>query len=143
MMFIRRSVTALFVIAAVTATTAFAQSSTTKKTAAKSSDPIVQDRPLSEWVADLSGAAPYTRVSAAYAVGSAGPAAKSAVPALIENLSSENSAVRYSSTLALGEIGPDASAAVPALQKALDDRSEDVAAMAKKSLKLITGEAAE
>jgi HEAT repeat protein len=144
MTFIRRSMTALIVLCAVLAASAFAQSSTTKtKGKAKTSDPIVQDRPLSEWVADLGGAAPYTRVSAAYAVGSAGPAAKSAVPALIENLSSENSAVRYSSTLALGEIGPDAAAAVPALQKALDDRSEDVAAMARKSLKLITGEAVE
>jgi hypothetical protein len=51
--------------------------------------------------------------------------------------------VRYASTLALGEIGPDAAAAVPALQKELDDRNDDVAHMAKKSIKLITGEAVE
>ncbi len=68
---------------------------------------------------------------------------KPAVPALIENLGNESGPVRYSSALALGEIGPDAAAAVPALQKLLDDRNDDVAHMAKKSLKLITGEAVE
>ncbi len=141
MTLLQRSLT-LLVLAAMAAVPAFAQSGAAKPKA-KGGDPIVQDRPLSAWIADLSGDAPYTRVSAAYAVGSAGPAAKSAVPALIENLSSENASVRYSSTLALGEIGPDAAAAVPALQKELDDRNDDVAHMAKKSLKLITGEAAE
>lgn len=139
---IRRSLTALFVLFIALAAPALAQSSTTK-VKAKGGDPIVQDRPLSAWIADLAGDAPYTRVSAAYAVGSAGPAAKAAVPALIENLSSENASVRYSSTLALGEIGPDAAAAVPALQKELDDRNDDVAHMAKKSIKAITGEAVE
>ncbi len=137
MTFIRRSGTALLVLATLCVVPLLAQSK------AKNSDPIVQDRPLSEWIADLGGAAPYTRVSAAYAVGSAGAAGKPAVPALIENLSSENNSVRYSSTLALGEIGPGAAEAVPALQKELDDRNEDVAAMARKSLKKITGEVAE
>ena len=141
MMSIRRSSIALFVLVVALTVSAFAQSST--KVKAKGGDPIVQDRPLSAWIADLGGDAPYTRVSAAYAVGSAGPAAKAAVPALIENLSSENASVRYSSTLALGEIGPDAATAVPALQKELDDRNDDVAHMAKKSIKLITREASE
>ena len=141
MMSIRRSITALLVLVVACTASAFAQSSAKPK--AKGGDPIVQDRPLSPWITDLAGDAPYTRVSAAYAVGSAGPAGKAAVPALIENLSSENASVRYSSTLALGEIGPDAAAAVPALQKELDDRNDDVAHMAKKSLKLITGEAVE
>jgi len=141
MTFIQPSITALLVLAAVTTASASAQAPTAKK--GKGNDPIVQDRPLSAWIADLGALAPYTRVSAAYAVGSAGPAGKAAVPALIENLSNENGAVRYSSTLALGEIGPDAAAAVPALQKALDDRNDDVSQMAKKSIKLITGESVE
>src|SRR4029077_16868027 len=94
-------------------------------------DPIVQDRPLSAWIADLGGDAPYTRVAAAYSVGSAGPAGQPAVPPLISNLSNENATVRYASTLALGEIGPDAAAAVPPLQKELDDREGDVAHMAR------------
>jgi len=139
---IRRSFNALLVLSIVFTAQALAQSGTTKPKA-KGGDPIVQDRPLSAWITDLAGDAPYTRVSAAYAVGSAGPAAKAAVPALIQNLSSENASVRYSSTLALGEIGPDAAAAVPALQKELDDRNDDVAHMARKSIKLITGEAVE
>ncbi|MBP2648714.1 MAG: hypothetical protein H6Q77_2338 [Gemmatimonadetes bacterium] len=139
MKFVRRSATALLILAAVSVASAAAQA----KPKAKAGDPIVQDRPLSAWIADLGAAAPYTRVSAAYAVGSAGPAGKPAVPALIENLSNENGAVRYSSTLALGEIGPDAAAAVPALQNALDDRNDDVSQMAKKSLRLITGESTE
>ena len=141
MMLIRRSSIALLVLLAALSASAFAQSS--GKAKPKGGDPIVQDRPLSEWIADLGGDAPYTRVSAAYAVGSAGSAAKAAVPALIENLASENATVRYASTLALGEIGPDAAAAVPALQKELDDRNDDVAHMARKSIKLITGEAVE
>jgi HEAT repeat protein len=142
MTFFRRSLAALFVIAAIAAAPAFAQSSASKPKA-KTADPIIQDRPLSAWISDLGAAAPYTRVSAAYAVGYGGAESKPAVPALIENLSSESGPVRYSSALALGEIGPAASAAVPALQKLLDDRNDDVAHMAKKSLKLITGESVE
>lgn len=142
MTFFRRSLAALLVIATAFAASVFAQSSTAKPTS-KGSDPIVQDRPLSAWIADLSADAPYTRTAAAYAVGSAGAAGKPAVPALIANLSSESGPVRYSSVLALGEIGPAAAEAVPALEKALDDRNDDVAAMAKKSLKKITGEAVE
>jgi hypothetical protein len=139
MTFIRRSMTALLVCIAVLAAPVFAQS----KSKAKAGDPMVQDRPLSAWILDLDGAAPYTRVAAAYAVGSAGAVAKPAVPALIANLGSESNPVRYSSALALGEIGPPATEAVPALQKLLDDRNDDVAHMAKRSLKSITGESVE
>jgi len=139
MTFVRRSMAAFLVCIAVLAAPLFAQA----KTGAKPGDPIVQDRPLSAWIQDLDGAAPYTRVSAAYAVGSAGAAAKPAVPALIANLSAESNPVRYSSALALGEIGPAAADAVPALQKLLDDRNDDIAHIAKKSLKQITGEAVE
>jgi hypothetical protein len=142
MTFFRRSLAALLVLVAVTTASALAQSATAKPKA-NAADPIIQDVPLSTWITDLGAPAPYTRVAAAYAVGYGGAIAKPAVPALIANLSNENSAVRYSSTLALGEIGPGAAAAVPDLQKLLDDRNEDVAHMAKKSLKLITGEAVE
>jgi hypothetical protein len=142
MMFIRRSLTALLLLVAVVAASAFAQS-TTSKPKNNATDPMIQDVPLSTWITDLSAPAPYTRVAAAYAVGYGGAISKPAVPALIANLGNESSAVRYSSTLALGEIGPGAAAAVPELQKLLDDRNEDVAHMAKKSLKLITGEAVE
>jgi len=51
--------------------------------------------------------------------------------------------VRYSSALALGEIGPGAKEAVDPLKKLLEDRNEDVAAMARKSIKKISGEVVE
>ena len=142
MTFIRRSLAAFLVLVAVVTASAWAQAATPKPKT-NTTDPIIQDVPLSTWIADLGAPAPYTRVAAAYAVGYGGAISRPAVPALIENLSNESSAVRYSSTLALGEIGPGAAAAVPELQKLLDDRNEDVAHMAKKSLKLITGEAVE
>ncbi len=114
------------------------------KKPAKGAEPSFDNRPLHEWITDLSGVSPYTRHAAAYAIASMGPAAKSAVPALVKNLTDESSAVRYSSALALGEIGPDAQEAVPALKQVVDeDRSEDVAHMARKSLKRITGEVVE
>lgn len=103
-------------------------------------EPEFQDRPLSAWVEDLHGMAPYTRNQAAYAIGGMGPAAKSAVPALIEALKDPEATVRFPVCIALREIGPDAIAAVPALREALDDRNDDVAAMARKALIKITGE---
>jgi HEAT repeat protein len=100
---------------------------------------VFQGRPLSAWIKDLKAAAPQTRNAAAYSIGSFGPAAKSAVPALIDALNDPVAAVRYPVCIALREIGPDAAAAVPALQKALDDPNDDVAAIARKALKAITG----
>jgi HEAT repeat protein len=69
-----------------------------------------------------------------------GPAAKSAVPALIAALDDPDPVVRFPVCIALREIGPDAKEAVPALTKALDDRNDDVAAMARKAIITITGE---
>ena len=69
-------------------------------------EPTFQDRPLSAWIADLKGMAPYTRNQAAYAIGSMGPAAKAAVPALIEALSDPEPTVRFPACIALKEIGP-------------------------------------
>jgi HEAT repeat protein len=69
-----------------------------------------------------------------------GPAAKAAVPALIEALGDPDAAVRFPVCVALREIGPEAREAVPALTKALDDRSDDVAAMARQALIKITGQ---
>lgn len=107
---------------------------------AASSDPVFQGRKLSEWVADLSAAAPLTRSQAAYAISALGPKAKSAVPALIKELDDPAPTARYPVIYALGEIGPDAKEAIPALQKLTDDRVEDIAHMAKKSIKKINGE---
>ncbi len=103
-------------------------------------EPTYDDRPLSAWVEDLKGMAPYTRNQAAYAIAGMGPAAKAAVPALIEALHDSEAAVRFPVCIALKEIGPDAAAAVPALREALEDRNDDVAAMARKAIRSITGE---
>lgn len=110
---------------------------------AKGSEPTFDNRTLTEWIADLSGVAPYTRVAAAYAIASMGPEGAPAVPALAANLKSDEPTVRYTSALALGEIGPNAAAAVPDLRALLEDRNDDIVHMAKKSLKRITGEASE
>ncbi len=106
----------------------------------KAREPQFQGRSLSSWVADLKGAAPYTRNAAAYAIGGMGADARPAVPALIAALKDPEATVRFPVCIALREIGPAAKDAVPALTEALDDRNDDVAAMARKALIKITGE---
>ncbi len=104
-------------------------------------EPFLDGRPLSAYLTDLAdAAAPYTRNNAAYSIARMGPAAKSAVPALIRALKDPDAAVRFPVCIALREIGPDAREAVPALTEALEDRSDDVAAMARRALIKITGE---
>jgi HEAT repeat protein len=106
----------------------------------KPKEPAFDGRPLSSWIADLKAAAPATRNAAAYAISGMGPAAKAAVPALVEALKDEsNPTVRYPVCIALLEIGPGAKEAVPALTEALDDRNDDVAAMARRAIRSITG----
>jgi HEAT repeat protein len=109
----------------------------------KGGEPSFDNRTLSSWIGDLTADAPYTRVAAAYAIASMGADAKPAVPVLMANLKAENATVRYTSALALGEIGPNAADAVPALKALTDDQSDDVAHMARKSLKRIIGEPSE
>jgi HEAT repeat protein len=100
-----------------------------------------EGRPLSAWIKDLKAPAPQSRSAAAYAISGMGAAAKSAVPALIEALSDSEPAVRFPVCVALREIGPPAAAAVPKLQELQDnDRSDDVAFMAKKAIRAIKGE---
>lgn len=107
----------------------------------KIKEPEYDGRPLSSWIVDLkTAAAPYSRNVAAYAISGMGPAARAAVPALIEALDDPAATVRFPVCVALREIGPDAKDAVPALTKALDDHNEDVAAMARKAILRITGE---
>jgi hypothetical protein len=104
-------------------------------------EPLFEGRPLSAWVGDLHALAPQTRNAAAYVISGMGPAAASAVPALIERLqdSTEVASVRFPVCVALREIGPAAKEAVPALTQALDDTNEDIANMARQALKSITG----
>lgn len=127
----------LTVLAALGASLALAGSAV----AQAPTEPFLDGRPLSAYVVELAEAlAPLTRNNAAYSIARMGPAAKSAVPALIKALNDPEPAVRFPVCIALREIGPDAKDAVPALTEALEDRNEDVAAMARRALMAITGE---
>jgi HEAT repeat protein len=101
-------------------------------------EPVSRGRPLSEWIADLKAAAPATRNAAAYEIASLGPAAKPAVPALIEALDDPDAAVRFPVTVALGEIGPDATAAVPRLKQMMfEEINDEIAAAARRAIRRI------
>lgn len=107
----------------------------------KSTEPTYQDKPLKYWIGELKALAPMTRNAAAYAISGMGPQAKSAVPALIEALKNpdEINTVRFPILVAFREIGPDAKEAVPAITPFVDDRNEEISAMARKAIKAITG----
>ena len=111
--------------------------------AAKSAtDTVADGRRLSEWVADLKADAPQTRNAAAYEISGLGPAAASAVPALIEALDDPSPSVRFPVTVALGEIGPAAADAVPRLKKMMDEEiNDEIAASAKRAIRRIKPEA--
>jgi len=74
-----------------------------------------------ELIRALNDPAAYVRAPAADALGSIGPAAKTAVPGLGDRLftTAEQAYVWRSAAAALGNIGPDAAGALPALQRAL------------------------
>lgn len=114
----------------------------TQAEAQKAKEPTFDGRNLTSWIADLNAAAPQTRNAAAYAISGMGPAAKAAVPALVAVLMDKDTpaSVRFPVCVALREIGPDAKDAVPALTTALDDLNEDVAMMARRAIRAITGE---
>lgn len=97
------------------------------------------ERNLSQWVAELKTApAPQTRNAAAYEISGLGPAAASAVPALIDALDDPAATVRYPVTVALGEIGPAASAAVPRLKQMMEEETNDeLASAARRAIRRI------
>jgi HEAT repeat protein len=126
------------------ATPAAAQQKASPPQPAALASVTAEGRPLSAWINDLKSPAPQTRNAAAYAISTIGPRAKAAVPALIAALDDPASSVRYPVCVALREIGPAAAAAVPKLEEVRDnDKSEDVAFMAKMALRHIQGETAE
>jgi len=130
------------IMAAGTALLTLAAAASAQQRSASHAQPSWRGRPLSAWVQDLKTAqAPYSRNMAAYAISGMGPAAASAVPALIEALNNpdEVNTVLYPIEVALREIGPAAAAAVPALQKKVDYPNDDVSHMARQALKAITG----
>lgn len=103
--------------------------------------PEYDGKPLKYWIGELKAAAPQSRNAAAYAISGMGAQAKSAVPALVAALNNptEVNTVRYPIMVALREIGPDAKDAVEALTPFVDDRNEEISAMARKAIKAITG----
>jgi HEAT repeat protein len=106
--------------------------------AAAGQEPVSRGRPLREWIADLKAAAPAVRNAAAYEIASMGPAAKAAVPALVEALDDPDPAVRFPVTVALGEIGPEAVAAVPRLKQMMfEEINDEIAAGARRAIRHI------
>lgn len=107
----------------------------------KAKEPEYDGKPLTYWIKELKAIAPQSRNAAAYAISGMGAEAKPAVPALAEALSnpSEQNVVRFPILVALREIGPDGKDALPAIEPFLDDRNDEIAAMARKAIKAITG----
>jgi HEAT repeat protein len=127
-----RALGALSLLFLLATGSAFAQSPSGAK------EPVSKGRPLSEWIADLKGAAPSTRNAAAYEIASMGPAAAAAVPALIEALGDPDPAVRFPVTVALGEMGPAAKAAVPRLQQMMfEEINDEITAGARRAIRRI------
>jgi HEAT repeat protein len=132
-----RALGALSLLFVLATGSAFAQSAAGGKEPV-SKEPVSKGRPLSEWVADLKGAAPATRNAAAYEIASMGPAAAAAVPALIEALDDPDPAVRFPVTVALGELGAAAKAAVPRLQQMMfEEINDEIAAGARRAIRRI------
>jgi HEAT repeat protein len=80
------------------------------------------------------------RVGAAVYLGNIGPAAKEAIPDLIEALKDKDEDVREQAATALGKTGAEARPAVPALRLALQDDAGGVRKAAAGALTQITGE---
>jgi HEAT repeat protein len=76
-------------------------------------------------------------LEACQSLGRMGPAAKSAIPTLVQALKSKDGGVRQGAAEALGQIGKDAKAALPELKKLTGDIDPDVQAAAKEAIKRI------
>jgi len=87
---------------------------------------------VSRWTAEIGDARPEIRVAAVRALGSAGPEAKVAVPALLRVIDEDE--LRLEVIRALAAIGPEAKMAIPALIEALRDGDRDVRAGAGAAL---------
>lgn len=83
----------------------------------------------------------YVRANAAEALGSIGPEAEAAIPALLESLQDWQAEVRKAAADALGNIGPTAKEAVPDLTRLLRDKESGVRGFAARALGKIGSEA--
>jgi hypothetical protein len=82
----------------------------------------------------LDDADPRVRGLSAQRIGGMGPAAASAVPALVRLLREPYEGSRNSACIGLRGIGPGAKAALPALREALNDPSQDVQRFAQRAI---------
>jgi HEAT repeat protein len=94
------------------------------------------DRALAVLI-DLLGEGGGIAADAAFGLGTVGPAASPAVPALVKLLAEGQRRGRLSAAYALGRIGPAAREAVPALKAALSDDDPRVAQNAREALRSI------
>jgi HEAT repeat protein len=74
---------------------------------------------------------------AIWTLGSIGPAAQGAVPALAGLLDDPRAGTRCQAAIALGKIGPPAAGAAPALERRLEDEDAEVRRFAADALKKI------
>src|SRR4051812_4830610 len=81
---------------------------------------------LQFWVERLRDRDASKRLHAVTVLGSLGPRARAALPALLEALPDPSLEVRRLAAVALGEVGPEGCLAVPALIQALQDEDETV-----------------
>jgi hypothetical protein len=140
-----RHLMAAALLAALTAGSASAQQHAGKGTtnvglAHNKKEVTYEGRTVASWATDLTSDSPLTRTVACYTLSGMGVEAKSAVPALIKALDDQVVTVRYGAAYALGEMGPAGESALEKLEKMTDDQNDDIAHIAKKSIRKIKGE---
>jgi HEAT repeat protein len=82
-------------------------------------------QPAAFWIGQLASEDEHARRRAAYAIGRIGPAAKAAVPTLVELLEDRHGEVRWYALYALGRVGPASAEAVPTIIKSMQDKNND------------------
>jgi HEAT repeat protein len=90
-----------------------------------------------KWFVGYTTRSAHNHFSAAFGFQALGPAAKSAVPTLINLLGDKDEDIRKTSSRALGSIGTEAQDAVPGLIKHLSDPARDVAVSSAEALENI------
>lgn len=100
-------------------------------------EPVLEGRPLSEWIADLQSNDVNRQLMAAWAIGALGADAAPAIPALVDLLSSEDPMLRLYCLSSLSSIGPAASSAIPRVQELLQDSNATVRSYAQMALQQI------
>jgi len=96
---------------------------------------------VSAMIQQLQSSDEQDRINACIALGSAGPHAAKAVPALAETLSDQSSLVKSLAAYALGQIGPQAASAIPQLKVLLGSGDPEATPSALNAIRLIDASA--